>query len=134
MREDKFRIYIEMENKMADVCTIDFDERTVGAIEVNLMGHPFVKMWDFDQVKLMQHTGLTHEGAKIYEGDTIHAEGHYPGEGWYDTGEHEYNFIGEVVWSKEKLAYTCGNYYLHELDIAEITGNIYENPGLIKEK
>ena len=133
MRKIKFKAYIEMENKIKDVCTMDFDEETIGVLEINLMGQPFIKIWDLDQVKLMQYTGLRDKnGVEIYEGDNIHAEGNYPGKGWYDTGEHDYNFNGVVTWEQEDLAWKCEGYYLNELDCIKIIGNIFENPELIE--
>lgn len=64
-----------------------------------------------------QYTGRNDkEDIEIYEGDTIQAEGCYPGEGWYDTGEHEYSFTDVVKWDNERLAYTCNGYLLSELD------------------
>lgn len=142
MREIKFRAWDKEENKMAIVDSINFNINGTDTFVSVTVAEPLVidgvsigtpkKLGD--KVELMQYTGLkNHKGTEIYEGDIIHARGHYPGEGWYDTGEHEYNFKDEVKWDKEKLAYTCGGYYLHELNIIKIIGNKYQNPELRKE-
>ena len=62
----------------------------------------------------------------IHDGDIIHASGHFPGVGWYDTGEHDYDFTAPVKWNKEKAAYTCKQYYLHELNRIVVVGNIFD--------
>lgn len=81
---------------------------------------------------IMQYTGLKDKnGIEVYEGDIVHARGYYPGEGWFDTGEHDYDFIADVKWDNEKMAYLCNGYYLHEIEEVEIVGNIYENPELL---
>ncbi len=80
----------------------------------------------------MQYTGRADKkGREIYDGHILHAKGHYPGEGWYDTGEHDYNFVAEVKYDEEYQSYRCGGYYLHELEDIEIIGNIYQNPELL---
>lgn len=82
-----------------------------------------------------EYTGLKDkEGKYIYTGDIVHTEGYYPGEGWFDTGEHDYNFEATVVWDEKELTYKCGGYRLSELDEIIIIGNIFENPELIKEE
>lgn len=87
-----------------------------------------------NEFELMQYTGLkNHKGTEIYEGDIVHARGHYAGEGWFDTGEHEYNFKDEVKWDNDKLAFVCDGYYLHEINIIKIVGNRHQNPELLKE-
>ena len=86
------------------------------------------------EYELMQYTGLQDEnGVEVYEGDIFSAEGHFQGEGWFDTGEHDYDFNAPVEWDNKHLSYTCGGYYLHELYNFKIIGNIYENPELLKD-
>lgn len=121
MREIKFRAWDKVAGNMFII--FDASEQTEW----------FLPKWK-ERFEVMQYTGLkNHKGTEVYEGDIIHARGHYPGEGWYDTGEHEYNFKNEVKWDNDKLAYTCGGYYLHEINIIKIIGNRYQNPELLKE-
>lgn len=135
MREIKFRAYIESENKVVDVNTIDFDERTIGTMGVNLMGHPFLKMWDFDQVKLMQYTGLKDKnGAEIYERDIYKdCDGHIIEVVWYKDG-----FKGLYTYRRKYQGeYYTGTTYLELNDTSsrrwgvEVIGNIYENKELM---
>lgn len=86
-----------------------------------------------DDLIIMQWTGMKDNyGKDIYPGDIIHTEGHYPGVGWFDTGEHDYNFKDIVGWVSRELTYSCGGYKLSELDEITIIGNMFENPELMK--
>lgn len=137
MREVKFRAYIEMENKIADVCTIDFDDRSIGVLEINLMGHPYIKMWDFDQVILMQYTGLKDKnGTKIYDKDILY---------WEDLSDLSDGTLDSnvlVFWDDEHLRWSVkvierkmrveGLYDYTISEEIEIIGNVSENPELLE--
>lgn len=80
-----------------------------------------------------QYTGLLDENrARIFEGDIVKATGTYPGEGWFDTGEHDYNFTGLVKWDTDMATYILGGYRLCTLDKLVVLGNIHDNPELLE--
>lgn len=80
-----------------------------------------------------QYTGLVDKnGVRIFEGDIVKATGTYPGEGWFDTGEHDYNFTGLVKWDTDMATYILGGYRLCTLDKLVVLGNIHDNPELLE--
>lgn len=82
---------------------------------------------------IMQYTGLRdRNGVRIFEGDIVKATGTYPGEGWFDTGEHDYNFTGLVKWDTDMATYILGGYRLCTLDKLVVLGNIHDNPELLE--
>lgn len=130
MREFKFRACEEEKNTWTNWKCYDnmfyFMNKYTGV---------WIRDDEFERFTLMQYTGLKDKnGIDVYEGDIIHAEGHCQGEGNFNTGEHDYNFTGVVIWDKKQLTYTCSRYKLSELDEVTIIGNIYENSELIGEE
>lgn len=142
MRELKFRAWIDD----SDLCN---EEELYYHLDENGDFVPFMQdldCWYFDDGQTLgdylssfgkgnvtQYTGRKDENEiEIYEGYILHAKGHYPGEGWYDTGEHEYDFVAKVEYDNDCQAYKCGGYYLHELDLIKVIGNIWENPELLE--
>jgi uncharacterized phage protein (TIGR01671 family) len=83
----------------------------------------------FDEVELMQYTGLKDKnGKEIYEGDVL--KGHY-----WNYGK-ERRFIGKVVYGMHGFKLVGVKQYLGMAQdfnsLYEIIGNSYENPELIK--
>jgi len=152
MREIKFRAWDKSDNKMINTDTKEIRFQDEGSkINITIPGNVYFKFysngtclacidgdktsWSTNYIVPMQYTGRKDKRRKeIYEGDIVRARGHYPGEGWFDTGEHDYDFIADVKWDNEKMAYLCNGYYLHETEEVEILGNIYENPELLEVK
>lgn len=144
MREIKFRAYIGLENNIKDVITIDFDNKSIGVLDVNLMGHPFIKIWDFDQVELMQYTGLKDKnGADIYEGDILELINEADrrvnaickfGERRLIHGGYTIEIQGLYfeVEGRKTNPVICNYKGLHDLEIMEVRGNIYEKPELLE--
>lgn len=82
-------------------------------------------LWERDDVVPMQHTGLHDKnGKEIYEGDIVRIDG--------CSGLVEVFFGGVSFRIKGNFE---GSYILDPLriDKYEVIGNIYENPGLLKE-
>ena len=123
----KFRAWDKISKNMFPVMMIDFGQSYVMIEEIN-------GLWcerDFDEIELMQSTGLIDEdGKEIFEGDILKT---YDGE------------LAKVVWNKELACWEAE--FLDEIvDLSEvadvksnrsdceIVGNIYENPELLEEE
>ena len=123
MREIKFKVYIKTENRIVDVIIIDFDEKVIGAMSVNSAGDPYLRKYDFDQVELMQFTGLYDKNEKnIYEG--------------YILWDEELLRPLEVRWNKFCGMVVSGEEYLGDVNFSrsKVIGNIFENPELLEEE
>lgn len=128
----KFRALDKISKKMFHVTMIDFCQLYVMIEEINGL----LCKRDFDEIKLMQYTGLKDKnGKEIYEGDIVK----FP----------EFNgdiYITPVAWDKSCACFGVsfsGKYpvsfdYLEEfyteLKDIEVIGNIYENPELVGGK
>ena len=128
MREIKFRIYIKSLKVTVNVDYIDFMNKE---ISVEGAAEPYV--YNYDEVELMQSTGLKDEnGVEIYEGDIVQ---------FGDNPLYE-GVIAECVF----LDYRAGFYYQFKngqyagqyTDMAdtwrtyEVIGNYLENPELLE--
>ena len=121
MREIKFRAYIKTLKWIVPVSRINFDCETV---EVDL-GNGDYSEYDFDEVIIMQYTGLKDKnGVEIYEGDIAR------------VGLSE--FLFEVGFSQEyvqfKIFAVNGNISASMNRDLEYTviGNIHNNPELME--
>ncbi|MCO4662999.1 hypothetical protein Si022_00715 [Streptococcus infantarius subsp. infantarius] len=130
MRVPKFRAWVKLGKIIMPVGEIDFDYEFAYLEEKN--GYRCER--DFDEIELMQFTGLKDKnGKEIYEGDIVK---------FSDCDDDVY--VTPVVWDKN---YACfgvsfsGKYpisfdYLEEfyteLKNIEVVGNIWENPGLLR--
>lgn len=117
----KFRTWFKQGSKMVNVATIDFLEKEVKS-------HANV-MYSFDDVNLMQSTGLFDEyGKEIFDGDILH------------TTDNE---LAKVFWNDDLAGWFVDFIYeIAELSevadiqsnrsICAIVGNIYENPEFLE--
>ena len=122
MREIKFRTWLKEERKMVNVETL--------FIGINRLCFGNSKtedlfFGDFEEVELMQYTGLKDKnGKEIYEGDIYH------------VGDKNIRYL--VVWfnsgfeGKQLRSTSYAGLKSWAKDI-EILGNIYENPELLEE-
>ena len=125
MREIEFRVYVHNKNKIYNVKEIDFVHKIL-TFEENKSTNT---MRTFNQVRLMQYTGLKDKnGKKIFEGDIVMADFDYTEQ----PMEVIYYKCGFKLKSKDcKETY---DYSIHdETPELEVIGNIHDNPELLKE-
>ena len=74
-----------------------------------------------DSIDLMQYTGLHDKnGVEIYEGDIVRRDNTIFLVVWYEYGWH-------YAWGADEVSSR-----LHDANMFEVIGNIYENPKLLK--
>lgn len=128
MRELKFRAWDKISKKMFPVMMIDFGQSYVMIEEIN-------GLWcerDFDEIEIMQSTGLFDKnGKEIYEDDIVRI-----------TLTDGFRY---VVGEDGAVKYKLGAFYIlngldeylisdFHIDDIEVVGNIYENPELLGGK
>lgn len=129
MREIKFRAWLKEERKMVNVETL--------FIGINRLcfGNSKTKdlfFRDFEEVELMQYTGLKDKNSKeIYEGDIVLIKLDETST-WYKTvvGFKKGAFIADLI-DKEDYVYIFHHGFTG--DDFEIIGNVYENKNLLEE-
>lgn len=129
MRVPKFRAWVKAGKRMLPVGEIDFDYEFAYLEEEN--GYRCER--DFDEIELMQFTGLKDKnGKEIYEGDIVRyeccSEG-YVEEVIYD--DKRCNF-GTIDKDGETFSFDAliSDFYVN---CFEVIGNIYENKELLGE-
>ncbi len=121
----KFRAWWEKGKRMLDIAAIDFLEKEVKS-------HANV-MYRFDDIELMQSTGLVDKnGKEIFESDIVKIPDDYSAFG---------KNAGEIL----KVAFNNGcfrlkrpnskgrGFYFEDDSTVTIIGNIYENPEFLEE-
>ncbi len=134
-REVKFRVWVEKVKRMHPVVVMEFIEKeglsiVVWKIErISQQEEPFgfgnTSITLKDTI-LMRYTGLSDKnGREIYEGDVVKVK-----EFNDELGEVWFSPTGMWLWGdKEKEVGEC----FMKNETYEVVGNIYENPGLLKE-
>lgn len=132
----RFRAWIKKQKAIvetSDIVSIDFEDEMVEIQNVYFVdGLPDsrdLETYRFDEIKLMQSTGLYDKGGtEVFEGDILHHQ-----------IQTEYTFI--VKYDKDKGRwYGDGLSRTYRIDIAKrflpyyykVIGNIYENPELLE--
>ena len=139
----KYRTWIKTENRMIgtdDLLVIDYDLTQIMTqrvfFERGLAVERDIKYYDFEDVILMQSTGLfDRNGQEIFEGDII-------ANGPDVMCMKRHNTLGFYVEKKGRVEFIADGAVLEEFeedakeiaDSLEIIGNIYENPELLEEK
>ncbi|ATV34654.1 YopX family protein [Fusobacterium pseudoperiodonticum] len=128
MREIKFRAWVKEKKAIFEVILIDYVTKKVTYL-LERVGHLLsIRDAKFNDVELMQYTGLKDKNNKeIYEGDIL----------FESFGERYYKVVFENGGFRAEFK---GDFDEHSFDLidvvaqgCEIVGNIYENSELIKE-
>ena len=128
MREIKFRAWVKEKKAIFEVILIDYVTKKVTYL-LERVGHLLsIRDAKFNNVELMQYTGLKDKnGKEIYEGDIL----------FESFGERYYKVVFENGSFRAEFE---GDFEEHSFDLIDvvaqgckIVGNIYENPELIKE-
>ena len=125
MREIKFRAWIKELNEIREVEYINFWKKMISF--PNKFCKEYYLNADFDEIELMQYTGLKDKNNKeIYEGDivTLH-NGKY--KVIFNTEEARYVLRDDEF--EMNIPFTNNNN-----ERMEVLGNVYENPELLGEK
>lgn len=136
MKEIKYRAWHKEKELLVEVLGISFKEKHV---RLPIESEPSDEYWwhethwDFDEVELMQYTGLKDENDKeIYDRDIVQVE-----EKIVIPGKMTSIKVNKVVKYKEDYA----QFLLYENEngehltfatFGEVIGNIYDNPELLK--
>lgn len=151
MREIKFRAWLKKENKMVEVKSIHLGtKKIIHGYSENSQCYGN-KSCSFDDIELMQYTGLKDKnGKEIYKGDIVKFNNQigeicfecgafgigvkdcvdyetleaYRGERFYGCLNDNFISLWEIYWN-----FNCVDY---EIDEIEVIGNIYENPELLE--
>lgn len=134
----KFRTWIKTRKRMVetdDLLCIDYENEEIVTQEIyfvnGLPDERDIDNYNFDEVELMQSTGLKDKnGKEIFEGDVVRQVRTQP------TTENEI-VLGivtmiEGAWLIMNDSEQLASYLWSETDINEIIGNIYENPDLLE--
>lgn len=128
MREIKFRAWVKEKKAIFEVILIDYVSKKVTYL-LERVGHLLsIRDAKFNNVELMQYTGLKDKNNKeIYEGDIL----------FESFGERYYKVVFENGRFRGEFKGDFDEYSFDLIDIivqgCKIVGNIYENPELMEE-
>ena len=130
MREIKFRAWLKEDKKMENVKTMDFTDKTIRCLKKNEFINAYLlRRVSFDDVELMQYTGLKDKnGKEIYENDLISCNKYKNIVVFFENG------CFKVKYSKNDTTnVTCTLDTFLEKYKCKISGNVYENKNLLEE-
>ena len=127
----RYRAWMKSLKWMCDVTNISFDSKFVDICQQGDTERYTEMSVEFDEVELMQSTGLRDKnGKEIFEGDILDYKGRKALVRWHGSyASFIYRFVDELQnrkteWKPLYLAYMK----------CEIIGNIYENPEFLEDK
>lgn len=130
MREIKFRAWLKEDKKMVNVETMDFTDKSIQYLKKSEINNAYIlRRVSFDDVELMQYTGLNDKNDKeIYEGDIL----------FFRDENTKYVVVWQdaafIIKSIEIRKYSEEMCWLDDTEICcEIVGNVYENKNLLEE-
>lgn len=127
MREIKFRAWLKEDKRMVNVETMDFTDKSIQYLKKSEINNAYIlRRESFDDVELMQHTGLKDKnGKEIYEGDIVVLNNIENDNMCIVRYEHSsYRLEG---WSLREDLSNVEDRFL------EVVGNIYESKNLLEE-
>lgn len=133
-REIKYRAWLKEEEKMVNVETMDFTDKSMQYLEKNeIIDAYLLRRMIFDDVELMQYTGIKDKnGVEIYEGDIVLIRIDKTNILHKTVVKFKHGtFIADIIGDNDYI------YLFHfgfNKDDFEVVGNIYENPELLEEK
>ena len=128
MREIKFRALVKDRKAIFEVVLINYVTKKVTYL-LERVGHLLsIRDAKFNDVELMQYTGLKDKNNKeIYEGDIL----------FESFGERYYKVVFENGGFRAEFKGDFDEHSFDLIDVAqgcEIVGNIYENPELMEDE
>ena len=132
----KFRVWVKIGKRMVfsgDILTIDYENKEIVTQQVyfenSLPDDRDIYCYDFDEIELMQSTGLKDKnGKEIFEGDIVKmSKDVYSEPTYYEVVRHRGG-----AYRLESKQHGC-ELWLRHTD-CEVVGNIYENPELLEDK
>ena len=133
-REIKYRAWLKEENKMVNVETIDFTDKSMQYLKKNeIIDAYLLRRMIFDDVELMQYTGIKDKnGKEIYEGDILKYKFLY---------DRRLKHVTLVKFVETEASFGIKDTYGNEIPLFRITannyfeviGNIYENEELLQK-
>ena len=125
----RYRAWIKSLKWMCDVTNISFDSKFVDICQQGDTERCTEMSVEFDEIKLMQSTGLKDKnGKEIFEGDIVKmSKDVYSEPTYYEIVRHRGG-----AYRLESKQHGC-ELWLRHTD-CEVVGNIYENPELLEDK
>ena len=142
----RYRAWIKTEKTYVfsdDILSIDYENEEIVTQQVyfenGLPDDRDIYCYDFDDIVLMQSTGLKDKnGKEIFEGDIVQTT-RFLGRADEIGGFYEYekDYVGVVKVLEGAWVIDTGSVAVRlwsEIDEPEVLGNIYENPELLEDK
>ena len=132
----KFRVWVKIGKRMVfsdDILDIDYENKEIVTQQVYFVnGLPDdrdIYCYDFDEIELMQSTGMVdRDGRIIFEGDIVKmAKDVYSEPTYYEVVRHRGG-----AYRLESKQHGC-ELWLRHTD-CEVVGNVYENPELLEDE
>ena len=123
----RYRAWIKSLKWMCDVTNISFDSKFVDICQQGDTERCTEMSVEFDEIKLMQSTGLKDKnGKEIFEGDILGTK-----DGLLNGVVEYRSDLG--MWTNSLISYNNFERLCNVADSREIIGNIYENKDILED-